>query len=159
MNYLVGEDGAEYKGMTFELATTGFELHEYAGGYHYCSLGSEKTLEGDFTIKNGIESCKEKCRPCSFLTYYEGLETEYAKRCYVFKSAAECGRLTSYEDGSRGVWSVPVGVFNRTTKQYRVYERPVVWPGQTMDVPADYFSGEPSWMDWHRPLFGSSSRF
>ena len=61
----------------------------------------------------------------------------------MFNSAAECGSLIGYEDGSQGAWIVPVGVFNRTAQKYMAYERPVVWPGKTMDVPADYFAGKP----------------
>ena len=37
--------------------------------------------------------------------------------------------------------SVAVGMFNSTTGQYKAYERAVVWPGKTMEVPVD-FSGE-----------------
>ena len=39
--------------------------------------------------------------------------------------------------------SVPVGLYNSTLQQYKAYERAVVWPGKTMEVPVDYFSGEP----------------
>ena len=38
--------------------------------------------------------------------------------------------------------SVGVGVFDSTLGQYRAYEQAVVWPGKTMEVPLDYFSGE-----------------
>ena len=38
--------------------------------------------------------------------------------------------------------SVPVGIFNSTKEQYSAYERAVVWPGNTLEVPMDYFSGE-----------------
>ena len=39
--------------------------------------------------------------------------------------------------------SVAVGMFNGTQGRYKAYERPVVvWPGNTLEVPADYFSGE-----------------
>jgi ABC-type branched-subunit amino acid transport system substrate-binding protein len=38
--------------------------------------------------------------------------------------------------------SVAVGIFNSTLREYKVYERAVVWPGSTMEAPADYFSGE-----------------
>ena len=37
--------------------------------------------------------------------------------------------------------SVAVGVFNSTEGQYEAYTRAVVWPGNTIEVPADYFSG------------------
>jgi hypothetical protein len=40
------------------------------------------------------------------------------------------------------IHSVAVGMFNSTLGQYRAYERPVVWPGNAWEVPADYFSGE-----------------
>ena len=39
--------------------------------------------------------------------------------------------------------SVAVGTFNSTLEQYMAYKRPVVWPGNSTEVPADYFSGEP----------------
>ena len=38
--------------------------------------------------------------------------------------------------------SVPVGMFNSTLGQYKAYEPPVVWPGNTLEVPVDYFSGK-----------------
>ena len=38
--------------------------------------------------------------------------------------------------------SRPVGLYNSTTQEYLVYGQAVVWPGNTMEVPADYFSGE-----------------
>ena len=38
--------------------------------------------------------------------------------------------------------SVAVGIFNSTQGQYKTYERPVVWPGNTLEVPTDYFLGE-----------------
>ena len=38
--------------------------------------------------------------------------------------------------------SVAVGMFNCTKGQYEAYARAVVWPGNTTEVPADYFSGE-----------------
>ena len=37
--------------------------------------------------------------------------------------------------------SVAVGKYNSTLRQYKAYERAVVWPGETSEVPADYFSG------------------
>ena len=36
--------------------------------------------------------------------------------------------------------TVPVGLYNRTLQQYSAYERAVVWPGRTTEVPID-FSG------------------
>ena len=38
--------------------------------------------------------------------------------------------------------SVAVGIFDSVLRQYKGYERPVVWPGSTMEVPADYSLGE-----------------
>lgn len=43
MNYLSGADGPEYKGMTYSVSSTGFELQEYAGGYNFCSRYSSIT--------------------------------------------------------------------------------------------------------------------
>ena len=37
--------------------------------------------------------------------------------------------------------SEAVGVYNCTRQQYRVYERAVLWPGECVDVPVDFFSG------------------
>ena len=57
-------------------------------------------------------------------------------------------RIESYEvvnyalETGDVIRSVAVGTFNSTLKQYRAYERPVIWPGNTLEVPADYFSGE-----------------
>ena len=56
-------------------------------------------------------------------------------------------RIESYEvmnyvvDANGDLDRVPVGVYggsNSTEQQYRVYERAVVWPGGTTEVPADY---------------------
>ena len=44
-------------------------------------------------------------------------------------------------DGDDVMSSVAVGMFNSTQEQYSAYERQVVWPGKTLEVPADYFSG------------------
>ena len=38
--------------------------------------------------------------------------------------------------------SVAVGMYNSTEGQYEAYARAVVWPGNTMEVPLDYFSGD-----------------
>jgi hypothetical protein len=38
--------------------------------------------------------------------------------------------------------SMAVGRFNSTLKEYKAYKRDMVWPGLTMEVPEDYFSGE-----------------
>ena len=57
-------------------------------------------------------------------------------------------RIASYEVmnyvvGPSDVMSiVAVGLYNSSARHYRAYERPVVWPGNTTEVPADYFSGE-----------------
>ena len=37
--------------------------------------------------------------------------------------------------------SVAVGLYNSTLGQYEAYERAVVWPGRTKEVPTDYSSG------------------
>ena len=58
-------------------------------------------------------------------------------------------RIASYEvmnimvDVEGRMSSVPVGLYNSTLQQYKAYERAVVWPGEAMEVPVDYFSGEP----------------
>lgn len=137
MNYLVGANSAEYKGMTFKASNTVFQLQEYEGGYQFCSRYPEVIP----TIENSLEACKDKCRGCWALTYYAGLETEYERRCYVFMSAADCGTLEGYKDMSGSLRSVMVGIYNSTTQQYRAYNQTVVWPGGTMLAPADYFSG------------------
>ena len=57
-------------------------------------------------------------------------------------------RIESYELMNYVLWAdgglqiVPVGRYktNSTLKQYRAYAPAVVWPGNTMAVPADYFS-------------------
>ena len=36
---------------------------------------------------------------------------------------------------------VPIGIYNSTRKQYRAYERAVVWPGGTTKPPLDYAPG------------------
>ena len=57
-------------------------------------------------------------------------------------------RKESYEvmnyvlEGGNMTRSVAVGIFNSTAGQYEVYERVLVWPGNTLEVPADYFSGK-----------------
>ena len=40
------------------------------------------------------------------------------------------------------IGGVPVGFYNNTNCQWETGERAAVWPGNTTDVPADYFSGE-----------------
>ena len=37
--------------------------------------------------------------------------------------------------------SVAVGMYDGTLQQYRAYEQAVRWPGNSTEVPADYFSG------------------
>ena len=39
--------------------------------------------------------------------------------------------------------SVAVGMFNSSLQQYKAYEQAIVWPGESREVPADYFSGDP----------------
>ena len=57
-------------------------------------------------------------------------------------------RIESYEvmnyvlEEGNVMRSVAVGMFNCTKGQYEAYERVVVWPGNTTETPADYFSGE-----------------
>ena len=41
--------------------------------------------------------------------------------------------------------SVAVGVYNSSVGQYKAYEREVLWPGKTTEVPVDYFLGAPRW--------------
>ena len=60
-----------------------------------------------------------------------------------------CGdRIESYEvmnyvlKAGNVMRSVAVGLVNATLKEYKAYKQVVVWPGNTMEVPADYFSGE-----------------
>ena len=56
-------------------------------------------------------------------------------------------RIESYEvmnyvhRGDNRMNSVPVGVYSHTEHQYRSYDRAVVWPGNTTEVPIDYVSG------------------
>ena len=57
-------------------------------------------------------------------------------------------RMESYEvmnfvlDAGNMVGTVAVGLFDATLKEYKAYEQTVVWPGNTTEIPADYFSGE-----------------
>ena len=51
--------------------------------------------------------------------------------------------VTNYVVGADGtIRSVRVGVYDIVQGRYEAYERKVVWPGNTVEVPADYFSGE-----------------
>ena len=70
MNYLVGAEGIEYNGMTFEANATGFQPQEYENGYKFCERYSEVIP----TIEASVDACKDKChdKGCSFLTYYAG---------------------------------------------------------------------------------------
>ena len=55
----------------------------------------------------------------------------------------ESYEVMNYMPGEGGVLSsVAVGMFNSMNGQYRAYGRAVVWPGNTLKVPVDYFSGE-----------------
>ena len=59
-------------------------------------------------------------------------------------------RIESYEvlnyvlEAGDVMRSVAVGVYDCEVRQYRAYERVVLWPGNTTNTPADYFSGAPS---------------
>ena len=44
-------------------------------------------------------------------------------------------------DPDGGLDSVAVGMYNSTSMQYAAYERVVVWPGSTIEVPAAFVSG------------------
>ena len=72
----------------------GFKLQEYPGGYKYCPQYASVAP----TIESDLRACKGKCGDCWGLTYYEGLETAFAKKCYVFASEAECGTMLNYKD-------------------------------------------------------------
>ena len=74
-------------------------------------------------------------------------------------------RIESYEvmnyvlEADGGIGSVAVGTYDSTMKQYRAYERVVVWPGNTLEIPVDYCSGAPdmlprsfSWTIAHHPV-------
>ena len=55
----------------------------------------------------------------------------------------ESYEVMNYVQGEGDVMiSVAVGMFNSTQGHYRAYARQVVWPGNTLEVPTDYFSGE-----------------
>ena len=134
MNY-IGSEGAEHKGMTFTLSMNEFQLQEYPGGYKYCSQYALVTP----IIASSVDACKDACRAktCWALTYYAGLKTEFAQKCYLFMAAAECGRLKDYKGGVDSVWSVPVGRYNRSTGKYTNLSE-VVWPGGTTNIPVAY---------------------
>ena len=59
-------------------------------------------------------------------------------------------RISSYEvmnyvvEADDQMNSVPVGTYDSSEQQYTAYERAVVWPGSTIEVPVDYFSGTPT---------------
>ena len=62
----------------------------------------------------------------------------------------ESWEVMNYIQGADGrMSSVPVGMYNNTLGQYKAYEQAVVWPGNTIEVPVDYFSGQLQWI-----LFG-----
>ena len=56
-------------------------------------------------------------------------------------------RIESYKvmnyvlEGAARISSVPVGMYDAVKRQYRAYERTIMWPGNTAKVPADFFSG------------------
>ena len=70
-------------------------------------------------------------------SYYAGLETDFARRCYVYMSAAQCGTLENYNDEGC-VWSQPIGTYNCTTEQYEAHERATIWPGSAPVIPVDF---------------------
>ena len=74
--------------------------------------------------------------------YYAGLKSDFAKHCYVYMSAAECGTLASCTETSNetdiSVWSVLIAVYNSTVGELKADERAVVWPGNIMEAPKDY---------------------
>ena len=49
--------------------------------------------------------------------------------------------------------SVPVGLYNSTTQEFLAYERAVVWPGNSSEIPADFFSGVLYGLIWKQPAF------
>ena len=101
------------------------------------------------SIESSLDECKEKCRDCYSITYYAGLKTNFAKRCYVYMSEAECGTLIGFKETlDIPMWSEPVGMYNSTLQQYTAYERVVVWPGSTTKVPVDYSSGASGMYAW-----------
>ena len=57
-------------------------------------------------------------------------------------------RIESYEvmnyvlESSGKMSSVAVGKYDSELQQYQKYERAVVWPGNTSEVPPDFFTGE-----------------
>ena len=54
----------------------------------------------------------------------------------------ESYEVMNYVKGAdSGMSSVPVGMYSNTLHQYMAYERAVIWPGSTTDVPADFFLG------------------
>jgi hypothetical protein len=67
-------------------------------------------------------------------------------------------RIESYEvmnyvlDAGDVMRSVAVGLYNSTVQQYEAYERETVWPGNTIEVPADRCSGHRNytcnWAGW-----------
>ena len=58
-------------------------------------------------------------------------------------------RVESYEvmnyvlEAGNVMSSVAVGKYDSTAQRYQPYMRAVVWPGNTTEVPADYYSGQP----------------
>lgn len=120
------------------LADSEFKLQDHPGGYKYCD-GPRVTTP---SIESSLSACKKRCRDCWSITYYAGLETDFAKRCYVYMSEAECGILTSWtETLDIPAWSEAIGVCNSTLQQYIAHDWVVVWPGSTAEVPVDFSSG------------------
>ena len=82
----------------------GFKLQEDPGGYKYCPQYARVAP----TIESDLRACKDKCGDCWGLTYYEGLETAFAKKCYVFASQAECGTMLNYKE-TGDAWVEEIG--------------------------------------------------
>ena len=127
------------------LAGSEFNMQEHLGGYMYSSAPDVTAP----SIENSLDDCKAKCRDCWSVTYYAGLKTDYAKRCYVYMSEAECGTLIGWtETLDIPMWSEVIGRYNSTLHQYTADDRVVVWPGSTTKVPVDYSSGASGTYAW-----------
>ena len=56
-------------------------------------------------------------------------------------------RTTAHNSTRRGhikanvMNSVAIGLYNSSTEQYVAYERAILWPGGTLEVPADFVEG------------------
>lgn len=124
--------------------SAGLTLQEYPTGHKYCS----KYAQVAPISESSVDLCKSECRDCWGLTYYEALETEFAQRCYVFSSEAECGTLIGYNETVEvPVWSESVGYIldqsSSTEGQVYTAVMTITWPGNTTEVPSDFVSGAP----------------